>query len=58
VFLPPSEEPLTPDQDLEGTVIDFSDSGTEAQVFAVIEVIRKQTLIVPVIELHPISPSG
>ncbi len=57
VFLPPSEEPLTLDESWEGTVIEFSDSGTEAQFFAVVEVVRKQTVIVPVSELQ-ISPAA
>jgi hypothetical protein len=57
VFLPPSEEPLSLDESLEGTVIEFSDSGSQAQFFAVVEVVRKQTVIVPVSELQ-ISPAA
>jgi len=55
VFLPASEEPSPSDEEMEGTVIDFSDSGNRAQFFAVVEVVRKQTVIVPVNELR-ISP--
>jgi hypothetical protein len=52
VFLAPAEDPLPSDQDIEGTVVDFSDSGTEARWFAVVEVVRKQNVIVPVTELR------
>jgi hypothetical protein len=45
------------DEDLEGTVIEFSDSGTQAQFFAVVEVIQKLTVIVPVSELQ-VSPAA
>jgi len=48
---------LPADEDLEGTVIEFSDSGAEAQVFAVVEVVRKQRMIVPVSELQ-VSPAA
>jgi len=40
---------------MEGPVIDFSDSGAQARFFAVVEVVRKQTVIVPMHELR-ISP--
>jgi hypothetical protein len=36
---------------MEGKIIEFSDSGTERCVFAVVEVIRKYAVIVPVREL-------
>ena len=52
IFLSQAPEPFPPDADLEGTVIDFSDSGTQASVFAVIEVVRTHTVIVPVNELQ------
>lgn len=53
-FLPSSEEllkALSLESELEGTVIDFSDSGDTAQAFALVEVVRKQTVIVPVEKL-------
>ena len=48
VFLAAPEEPLPPDEEVEGTVIDFSDSGNRPRWFAVVEVVRRQTFIVPV----------
>ena len=50
VFLanPVSVFPAVPgDSELEGTIIDFSDSGPKSRYFAVIEVVRTQSLIVP-----------
>ena len=38
--------------ELEGTVVDFSDSGAASQVFAVVEVIRTQTVVIPVERLR------
>jgi hypothetical protein len=35
------------EDELEGTVLGFSDSGTRARFFAVVEVVRRQTIIVP-----------
>ena len=58
VFLPNPEgvlaTPSTRDE-LEGTIIDFSDSGQTARVFALVEVIRRQTVVVPVEKLHSVS---
>ena len=34
--------------EVEGTVVSFSDSGTVRKAFALVEVTRKQTVIVPV----------
>lgn len=39
-------------EELEGTVIDFSDSGSKHDAFAVVEVIEKRTAIVPVEKLR------
>jgi hypothetical protein len=55
VFLPAADDPSPRDEEMEGTVIDFSDSGAQARFFAVVEVVRKQTVIVPMHELR-ISP--
>jgi len=52
IFLSPTPEPISPDEELEGTVVGFSDSGNQPSVFAVIEVVRNQTLVVPVSELQ------
>ena len=37
--------------ELDGTIIDFSDSGDSSQVYAVVEVVRKQSVVVPVAKL-------
>ena len=39
--------------ELEGTIVDFSDSGRAPQAFAVVEVVRSQTVIVPIGKLRP-----
>ena len=54
VFLPSPEgvcAPLAADTEVEGTILSFSDSGPRPQAFAVVEVVRRQTLIVPVEKL-------
>ena len=46
--------------ELEGTIIDFSDSGPKVRYFAVVEVVKTQSLIVPVERLDivkTVSPS-
>ena len=39
--------------ELEGTVVGFSDSGDARRVFALVEVIQKRTIVVPVDHLQP-----
>ena len=54
IFMPPVDElpiSLATADHVEGTVINFSDSGSLARVFAVIDVIAHQTVIVPVDKL-------
>ncbi|MGP8143985.1 MAG: hypothetical protein ACLQBU_19140 [Terriglobales bacterium] len=54
MFLPNVEELLAAfreQEELEGVVIDFSDSGSKTNAFAVIEVIQKGTVVVPVDKL-------
>ena len=49
-FLPSPDElarALSLESEVEGTVIDFSDSGSTAQAFAIVEIIKKQTVVVP-----------
>lgn len=61
VFLPNQESILAPlpgETELEGTVVDFSDSGDRPRVFAVVDVVRKQTVVVPVEKLEIIMPPG
>ena len=41
------------EEEIEGTVIDFSDSGSRQNAFAVVEIIRKQTVIIPIEKLEP-----
>lgn len=58
VFLPDAEElrtPWTETGEAEGTVVDFSDSGNASRVFAVVEVLQRQTVVVPVAKLKPIG---
>lgn len=55
IFLSPPPEPLqamSSDAELEGKVIGFSDSGNQPSVFAVIEVVCTQTVVVPVSEVQ------
>lgn len=55
VFLP-SPDALcfiqTGEEELEGTIVDFSDSGQKERVFAVIDVVRTKTVVVPVEKLQ------
>jgi hypothetical protein len=49
VFLPNPPELLRVnpgDEEIEGQIVDFSDLGTNRQFFAVIEIVRKQTVVV------------
>jgi len=58
VFLPSSGGALPSileETELEGTIVDFSDSGLRSRFFAVIEVVRTQSLIVPVDKLEVIK---
>jgi len=43
--------------ELEGTILDFSDSGQKARYFAVVEVVITQSLIVPVQKLEVVETS-
>lgn len=54
-FLPTAEELLalmTLGAKVEGTVINFSDSGRKADFFAVVDVVRRCTVVVPVEKLE------
>jgi hypothetical protein len=54
VFLSNPEEAMSlgPEGDeLEGTIVGFSDSGTAAKAYAVVEVVRKLLLVIPVNDL-------
>jgi hypothetical protein len=55
IFLPTREDlpkSLLASDEIEGTVVDFSDSGPQPRVFAVIDVIARQSVIVPVEKLE------
>ena len=52
LVIPPAEE------EVEGTIIDFSDSGQKARFFALVDVVRRQTVVVPVEKLESASESG
>ena len=55
IFLPSRDElpkALTTMQELEGVVADFSDSGLQPRAFAVIDVIARQSVVVPVEKLE------
>jgi hypothetical protein len=61
VFWPNHEAvfaPLAPETEVEGVIVSFSDSGSKAHAFAVVEVVRKQTLIVPVEKLKSRPPDA
>lgn len=58
VFLPNPEEVASFASDfdeLEGIIASFSDSGASAKAYAVVEVVRKLSLVVPVEELSLVS---
>lgn len=58
MFLPSPEGVLSappPEEELEGTIVDFSDSGQKARFFALVDVVRRQTVVVPVEKLHRVS---
>jgi len=58
MFLPGPEELLPGTGELEGVVIGFSDSGAQSRVFAVVEVVQKQEVVVPVDKLRLLGPSS
>jgi hypothetical protein len=60
-FLPEASElPMltSPDERLEGTVIDFSDSGTKVRFFAVVDVVTRYAVVVPVDKLEIVQRSS
>lgn len=55
IFLPATDDlpkSLTPADQLEGTVVNFSDSGLLPRVFAVVDVIARLSVVVPVEKLQ------
>ena len=49
---------LPEETELEGTVVGFSDSGHKSRFFAVIEVVKTQSLVVPLEKLEVIRTSA
>ena len=49
---------LSGDAEMEGSIVDFSDSGLERQAFAVVDVGRGQRMVVPVRKLQLIAPAS
>jgi hypothetical protein len=41
--------------ELEGTILSFSDSGTKLNAYAVVEVVRRLSLVVPVEDLRTVA---
>jgi len=57
-FLPEAEEARAGqcrEGEVEGTLLDFSDSGDVERAFAVVEVIERQTMVVPVEKLRALE---
>jgi hypothetical protein len=55
IFLPAADDlpkSITPADQLEGTVVNFSDSGLLPRVFAVVDVIARLSVVVPVEKLQ------
>jgi hypothetical protein len=58
VFLPQPEGVFiaAPDEtEVEGTIVDFSDSGSKPRAFAVVDVVRRQTVIIPAEKVKPVN---
>ena len=58
VFLPNAEEVRAlfgSEEELEGIVMNFSDSGSRSKAFAIVEVVRRQTVVIPVERLQPMQ---
>jgi hypothetical protein len=61
IFLPTPDALLfapVGDGELEGRIINFSDSGQKARLFALVDVVRKQTVVVPVEKLKAVEKFG
>jgi hypothetical protein len=63
IFLPDSDSIFVAapgEVEVEGTVVHFSDSGSTPRKFAEVEIIRRQTVVVPIekLVLNPLGGSG
>jgi hypothetical protein len=59
IFLPSCAEILhawPQEGEVEGTIVHFSDSGSEPRTFAVVEVVKRQAVVVPVSKLQIVTP--
>jgi hypothetical protein len=43
---------------MEGAIVGFSDSGPRQRAFAVVEVVHRQTMVVPVEKLKVVRPAS
>lgn len=60
IFLPNREDllkALTTAREIEGVVADFSDSGLQPRAFAVVDVIARQSVVVPIEKLEILNSS-
>src|SRR4051794_21081756 len=52
IFLPEAAVAvLPPSSEIEGVIVEFSDSGAAPRAFAVVEIVRTETVVVPVDKL-------
>lgn len=61
VFLPRPEDLIiasSAEEEVEGTIVGFSDSGSEPRAFAVVDVVQSQNVVVPTAKLRIVSSSG
>ena len=61
VFLPSQDELFnapSDDTEMEGAIVDFSDSGLKPRAFAIVEVVGGQTMVVPVGKLKLIKAAS
>jgi hypothetical protein len=61
IFLPNPENVTAFDagcEEFEGTIIDFSDGGNRVKAYAVVEVVRRLSLVVPVECLRIVTVPG
>src|SRR6476469_6026403 len=59
IFLPNAESVFVAapgEVEVQGTVVNFSDSGHTPRMFALVEVVRRQTVVVPIEKLQPLPP--
>lgn len=61
IFLPTRDDllkALTTAGEIEGVVADFSDSGLRPRAFAVVDVVARQSVVVPIEKLEILSSPG